>query len=291
MDTTNGEKKKKKFRIIKLQNDEEKEEYYKSKSEEKEGIEDEMKENEVIERPAELNNGSVFEITQQYPPFSWEKLFCEKAVEELKLISTILDRKEKEDGQYIPEKINIFRAFDLCPTNKIKVVIFGQDPYHQILANGKPRAQGLSFSVSKDDEIPSSLVNIFKVIKTNLPDIKEEYTHGDLTSWAKQGILLLNTCLTVKPHVAKSHGKFWISFIKKVIKEIPLYNDDCIYVLWGEEAKSLKKFIEGNPPILESSHPSGFSFAKGFRECKHFFEINEILKKQNKEPIDWRLPY
>jgi len=253
-------------------------------------IEDiEIVEIQKIERPLELNNGTVFEITQKYPPLSWENLFKKKAKEELKLISSILDRKEKEDGPYIPEKINIFKAFDLCPLDKVKVVIFGQDPYHQVLHNGNIRAQGLAFSVSKDDEIPSSLCNIFKEISENL-GICNDFRHGDLTSWAEQGILLLNTCLTVQPYLPKSHGKFWLSFVKKVIKEIAANNGECIYVLWGGDAKGLKKYIEGDPPILEAAHPSGLSYNRGFKGCGHFKKINEILKDQNRDRIEWLLP-
>lgn len=237
----------------------------------------------------DLNNESVFTISQKYPPVTWETLFVKKAKEELRLISSILDRREKNDGPYLPEKINIFRAFDLCPSDKVNVVIFGQDPYHQVLYDGKSRAQGLAFSVSKEDEIPSSLANIFKEISSDL-EIDNDFQHGDLTYWARQGILLLNTCLTVQPHLPKSHGKFWLSFVKKVIKYIATVNKDCIYVLWGAEAKSLKKFIEGDPPILEAAHPSGLSFSRGFKGCKHFSKINEILKKQGKPQIDWMLP-
>lgn len=235
----------------------------------------------VVERSYELNSCTVYELSQRYFPLTWEHLFTKKAKQELELISSILDKKEKNEGPYLPEKINIFRAFDLCRSDEIKIVIFGQDPYHQ-----PGRAQGLAFSVSKEDEIPSSLSNIFKEISDDL-DIPNDFKHGDLTSWAEQGILLLNTCLTVQPHLPKSHGKFWLSFIKRTIKEIAVYNKDCIYVLWGNDARSLKKFIEGDPPILEAAHPSGLSYARGFRGCKHFSKINEILKKQGKQEIDW----
>lgn len=276
------ERKKRRFKIVEPDSDSDEEQIVQQTS-----VTDDIS----IERfrPPELNNESVFTISQKYPPIGWEILFNKKSKEELRLISSILDRREKNDGQYLPEKINIFRAFDLCPANKVSVVIFGQDPYHQVLYNGKPRAQGLAFSVSEDDEIPSSLSNIFKEISSDL-GIENDFRHGDLTYWAQQGILLLNTCLTVQPHIPKSHGKFWLSFIKKVIKFIAVLNKDCIYVLWGGEAKSLKKFIEGNPPILEAAHPSGLSYARGFKGCKHFSQINSILKHQGRPQIDWTLP-
>lgn len=283
------QKRKKKIRILKSIPDNKFESVNGSESESvNQSVNGSESESEIT-RPSDLQNHSVFDIYQKYPPYSWERLFQKKAFEELKLISTILDNKEKAYGHYIPAKIDIFRAFDLCPIHKVNVVIFGQDPYHQILPDGKPRAQGLAFSVSKDDEIPSSLSNIFKEISEDIGTT--DFFHGDLTSWAKQGILLLNTCLTVQPHLPKSHGKFWLSFVKKVIRELAVVNKDCIYVLWGNEAKSLKKFIEGTPPILEAAHPSGLSYSRGFRGCKHFSQINQILHSQNKKSIDWTLTY
>src|SRR5690606_19127370 len=159
-----------------------------------------------------------------------------------------------------------------------------QDPYHQVMYNGKPRAQGMSFSVSKDDSIPSSLCNIFKEINDDLGI--NNNTHGDLSCWARQGVLLLNSCLTVKPCEAGSHNKdLWMGFIDRVLKYIARINPKCIYVLWGAWAKHIKPMIEGKPHILESTHPSGYSARKGFFGCKHFSRINEILIEEGKEEI------
>jgi len=237
-----------------------------------------------VQKPDNIEKLSIIEITRKYPPPTWKDVFKE-ADDELELISELLGDKEKVDGTFFPRKADLFKAFELCPRNSVKVVIFGQDPYHQMLYTGEPRAQGLSFSVGRTDVIPSSLQNIFKEIKSDVGI--DNYSHGDLSCWAKQGILLLNTCLTVQPNQAGSHKHVWAGFIDKVIKDIAQANQDCIYVLWGNVAKKLSSSIEGSPPILESSHPSGFSYTRGFKGCCHFSQINEILRNQGRTEIDW----
>jgi uracil-DNA glycosylase len=240
----------------------------------------------IIRIKKNLEALSVLEISQKYYPISWKPLF-EDAYDELELVSELLDEIVENSGPFFPEKKNIFRAFDLCKSSNVKVVIFGQDPYHQFLPNGKPRAQGLSFSVSDDDIIPSSLRNIYKELKSDL-DIDNMCYGGDLTPWARQGVLLLNTCLTVTPGKAGSHGKIWSGFIKRVMLYLSKLNPHCIYVLWGRHAQGLRKEIEGNPHILESAHPSGLS-CKHFFGNRHFSQINDMLKKQNRTPINWSL--
>lgn len=231
-------------------------------------------------KPKNIEDLSVIEICRKYPPATWEEVF-KQADDELELVSSILDNED----EYYPLKCNLFRAFELCPRHKVRVIIFGQDPYHQIQYNGEPRAQGLSFSVSENDTIPSSLNNIFKEI---LSDVNVSNINGDLTPWAQQGVLLLNVCLTVRPQEAGSHKKIWLGFIDKVLKDIAQVNPNCIYVLWGVWAKSIRFMIEGNPSILEATHPSGFSANKGFYGCKHFSKINEILLELGKEEINWQ---
>ncbi len=240
----------------------------------------------ITRKPDNIEELPIIEIARKYPPPSWKDVF-NYADDELELISELLDGVEKNQGKFFPKKVNLFKAFELCSRSKVKVVIFGQDPYHQMLYTGEPRAQGLAFSVSPSDSIPSSLQNIYKEIQSDVGI--SNFAHGDLTHWAEQGILLLNTCLTVQPNQAGSHKHIWAGFINKVIKDIAQANSKCIYVLWGNHAKKLAKLIEGSPPVLESSHPSGLSANRGFLGCKHFSQINELLRAQGKEEIDWNI--
>ena len=193
---------------------------------------------------------------------------------------------------YYPLKKDIFAAFNYTPLNNLKVILVGQDPYHQAIIDSQglsvPRAVGLSFSVRREDSIPSSLKNIYielanTVRNFTVPD------HGDLKQWSRQGILLINSCLTVKPRAAGSHGDIWLGFINKVFKAIAVANPQCIYVLWGKDAQKLKPIINDKGVIFESSHPSGLSATRGFFGCNHFNLINNTLLKQNKVGINWRI--
>lgn len=241
----------------------------------------------TIVKPKDIESLPIIEIARKYPPYSWKKLF-EDADDEINLISRNIDNFEKDNGKSLPLRRDVFKAFELCDRRDIKVVIFGQDPYHQLLSNGLPRAQGLSFSVSKKDELPSSLRNIYKEIKNDV-GIDNSNKHGDLSSWARQGVMLLNACLTVKPSEALSHKKIWDPFIKKALKDISEANPKCIYVFWGGRAKALIKMLVGNQIKLQAAHPSGLSAARGFFECKHFSKINEILRSQGKKEINWEV--
>ena len=181
----------------------------------------------------------------------------------------------------------IFNAFKLTPFNNAKVVIVGQDPYHQ-----PGQAMGLCFSVPNGVRIPPSLANIFKAINMD-PNIKEFNipSHGDLTKWAKQGVFLLNDILTVSKGVPLSHSKAgWTYFTNYVIQTISKEKEGVIFVLWGSPAQKKKKFINTSKHhILESVHPSPLSANKGFFTCGHFSKINEILKNKHIEPIDWQI--
>lgn len=230
---------------------------------------------------------TVIEYARRFPPKGWEELF-ESSADELELVSSILEKKEKLNGTFIPERKNLFRVFELCQAQDIKVVIIGQDPYHQILADGKPRAQGLAFSVSQDDEVPISLKNIYKELKNDVG--VDNYLHGDLTFWVEGGVFLLNSCLTVDPGKAGSHKAIWMPFITNTLKFIAKHNEHVIYLLWGNSSQDLEEYIEGSPVILTASHPSGFSANRGFFGSKHFSQVNQILIKQGREPIDWKLP-
>lgn len=181
-----------------------------------------------------------------------------------------------------PDMHDIFNSMKATPFSEIKAVILGQDPYHE-----KGQAMGLSFSVPKGIEKPPSLVNIYKEIssETGVPP----RTDGDLTGWAKQGVLLLNTVLTVREHQANSHkGKGWEQFTDGIIKKISDYKSGVVFLLWGGNARSKKSLIDGSKHlILESAHPSPLSAYNGFFGNGHFIKTNEYLIKQGKTPIDW----
>ena len=183
-----------------------------------------------------------------------------------------------------PLKENIFNALKLTDYDNVKVVIMGQDPYH-----GEGEAHGLSFSVQKGIKIPPSLQNIYKELYSDLAIPPKE--HGELTGWAKQGVLLLNSVLTVEKDKPSSHkGMGWELFTDYVIKKLNTKDDPIVFILWGNFAKSKKKYIT-NPKhlVIESAHPSPFSAYNGFFGSKPFSKTNEFLIKNKKEPIDWSL--
>ena len=181
----------------------------------------------------------------------------------------------------LPEPKNFFKAFDLCEMQKVKVVIIGQDPYH---TPGVPN--GLAFSVNRNSKLPPSLVNIFKELETDL-GIKN--TTGDLTAWSKQGVLLLNTSLSVCAGLPASHSKIgWELFTNTVINVIQK-KKNIVFLLWGKHAQKKKDLIENNNFILEASHPSPLSANNGFFGCGHFSKTNNLLTSLGSDPIDWQL--
>lgn len=206
-------------------------------------------------------------------------------------IDSYLEKQESEYGPYCPLKKDIFKAFELCPLSQVEVVIVGQDPYYTLDNDGLPTAQGFSFSARRHSKIPKSLVNIFKEIKRSLPNEITSLANADLSGWAAQGVLMLNTCLTVRTGgPSASHKSIWISFINEVISAISAVNESCIYVLWGRKAEqSVGKMLSSKNIILTSSHPSPLSARYGFDGCGHFAEINEILREQGKPGIDWNV--
>lgn len=193
-----------------------------------------------------------------------------------------LDLIYKPGKTVYPPKEQVFRALDLCPIDQTKVVILGQDPYH-----GPNQANGLAFSVNRGVPLPPSLRNIFKELKD---DLGIENRTGDLSRWAKQGVLLLNTVLTVEEGSPGSHSDLgWEKFTDDVIRALNDRKDSLIFVLWGSKAKTKETLISGHHFILYAPHPSPFSAHKGFLGCRHFSLINKILADKGKRPIDWRL--
>ncbi len=192
--------------------------------------------------------------------------------------------QEKQQHIIYPSGKEIFSAFNYTPFEKVKVVILGQDPYH-----GKGQAHGLSFSVPTGIKPPPSLKNIFKELKADL-DIPIAES-GNLTSWAKQGVLLLNATLTVRAKQAGSHqNKGWENFTDAVISSLSENKEDLAFLLWGRFAQNKASLIDSKKHhILTAAHPSPFSTYSGFFGCKHFSKTNEILNKNGLETIDWRL--
>ncbi len=192
--------------------------------------------------------------------------------------------EEKKKYTIYPPGKDIFAAFDHTPFEKVKVVIIGQDPYH-----GQGQAHGLCFSVPKGIRKPPSLVNIFKEIKDDLNhEIPES---GNLESWARQGVLLLNATLTVRANTAGSHqNKGWEQFTDAVIRNLSDKHSGLIFLLWGNFAIAKKDLIDSTKHhILTAAHPSPFSALRGFFGCKHFSRTNEILRQQQKTEIDWHI--
>ena len=183
-----------------------------------------------------------------------------------------------------PDMYNIFNSMKFTSFDNVKVVLLGQDPYHN-----EGQAMGLSFSVPKSMERPPSLVNMYKELKEEL-DIPIS-SSGDLTCWAKQGVLLLNAVLTVRAHQANSHkGKGWEFFTDSIIKKISDKKENVVFLLWGANARSKKPLIDTKKHlILECAHPSPLSAYNGFFGCGHFKKTNEYLIKNGKQPIDWRV--
>ena len=194
-------------------------------------------------------------------------------------------KTEKALGKIIYPPGNLFfNAFAKTPFGKIKVVILGQDPYHN-----KGQAHGLSFSVPNGISKPPSLLNIFKELKNDLGIPIPET--GNLEKWAEQGVLLLNASLSVRENEPGSHGnKGWLTFTDHVIKKISDEKEGIIFLLWGRYAQEKQGLIDETKHfVLKAAHPSPFSAERGFFGCKHFSKTNELLMKQNKEPIDWSL--
>ena len=189
---------------------------------------------------------------------------------------------EYKQFQVFPPGRKIFAAFDATPFDKVKVVIIGQDPYHDV-----GQANGMCFSVGDGVPFPPSLVNIFKEIHDDLG--KPIPTSGDLTRWARQGVLLLNSTLTVRAHSAGSHqNRGWEEFTDEVILHLASKRDNLVFILWGAYAIKKGAFIDRSRHlVLTSPHPSPLSAHRGFFGNKHFSRTNEYLVAHGKEPIDW----
>lgn len=217
---------------------------------------------------------------------SWlKKLEPEFQKDYMQKLKKFLSVEKEKEKVIFPKGSEYFAALNLTPLEKVKVVIIGQDPYH-----GAGQAHGLSFSVRKGTRFPPSLRNIFKELHDDLHVPMP--TIGDLTPWAKQGVLLLNAVLTVEEGKAAAHqGKGWELFTDQIISVLNETREHVVYVLWGSYAQKKAAFVDRSKNlVLESVHPSPLSAHRGFFGTKPFSKINAYLKKNHIEEIDWRLP-
>ncbi|MBM3404420.1 MAG: uracil-DNA glycosylase [Bacteroidetes bacterium] len=214
----------------------------------------------------------------------WKDLLTDEFNAEYFLFLKEFLLEEKKKFPVYPPGTLIFNAFNLTPFPEVKVIILGQDPYH-----GHGQAHGLCFSVPAGISKPPSLVNIFKEIQDDLGIPPP--THGNLEKWARQGVLLLNATLTVRANIAGSHqNKGWERFTDSVIRHLSGQREKLIFVLWGNFAIAKESLIDKQKHyILKAAHPSPLSASKGFFGCRHFSKINEILRSNNLQEIDWKL--
>ena len=213
---------------------------------------------------------------------SWKEVLQPEFEKEYFKQLTDFVRKEYKTKKIFPPGSLIFNAFDLCPYNKVKVVIIGQDPYH-----GHGQANGLCFSVNDGVDFPPSLVNIYKEIENEYA--KQMPKNGDLSSWAKQGVLLLNAILTVQAHMPCSHqGKGWETFTDAVIRILAEKKEHLVFLLWGSYAQQKGLYIDTNKHlVLKSPHPSPLSAYRGFIGNRHFQLANQYLKEHGMSEIEW----
>ena len=214
---------------------------------------------------------------------TWNEILAEEMQKDYYQELQAFVQKRRAEVRVFPEEKNVFNALELTPFESVKVVILGQDPYH-----GFGQAHGLSFSVQKGTPLPPSLKNIYKELQE---DIGGEFpTEGDLSHWAKQGVLLLNTVLTVEEGNANSHkGMGWERLTNRLIESLNELNHPVIFILWGKPAQDKEKLIT-NPShvILKAPHPSPLSAYRGFFGSKPFSKVNEILIQQGQTLICWK---
>lgn len=241
-------------------------------------------------------------------PSSWKDVF-EEAMEDFTEVDKRIFRDKKQGLEIAPPLCLTFAAFEYTPLDKVRVVIFGQDPYFGRNANDPslPQATGLAFSVARNDKIPSSLMNMFKELHQSMTSSeraerrKEIYgsseprpitlEHGDLIPWARQGILLLNTALTVPVGAEhkREHLGLWGGFVNQVIETINELHTKVVFVLMGADAKKLKNKIASRHKIIETVHPSGLSAHKGFFGSNVFLKVDEHLIATGTKPMNWNL--
>lgn len=216
---------------------------------------------------------------------TWHDVLAEEKEKPYFVETLAMVANERAAGKVIyPPQKDVFNAFRLTELGEVKVVILGQDPYH-----GPHQAHGLSFSVLPGVAVPPSLVNIYKELVTDIPGF-ERPAHGFLESWARQGVMLLNTVLTVEAGKAHSHARFgWETFTDNVIAAINEHREGVVFLLWGSHAQKKGSIIDPKRHhVLKAPHPSPLSAHRGFFGCGHFSKTNQLLEDQGEKPIDWR---
>ncbi len=221
----------------------------------------------------------------------WQALIHQQSeLEYFKSLQQEISKQRQQGEMIFPLEQDVLSAFSYCDLSEVKVVILGQDPYHGEGANQQPQAHGLAFSVNHGIKIPPSLVNIYKELTTDINGFSAP-SHGNLVEWAKQGVLLLNTVLTVKKGQAHSHAKLgWEIFTDAIIDAINAKNTGCVFILWGSHAQKVAKRLDNNKhAILSGPHPSPLSAYRGFFGCQHFSKANQWLQKMGKTQVNWQL--
>jgi len=239
----------------------------------------------VIEENVSYSFYSEVEVLKEIIHNSWQTILTDEFEKEYYQKLRNFLKKEYTTQKIHPDMYHIYEALELTPYEKVKVVILGQDPYH-----GVNQAHGLSFSVQPGVKIPPSLNNIYKELQSDLGISLVK--HGNLVSWAKQGVLLLNTVLTVREGQAYSHrGKGWEILTDKIIEKLNEREKPIVFILWGKPAQEKMKMIDKSRHIiLTSAHPSPLSAHRGFLGSKPFSKTNDALMALGETPIDWQLP-
>ena len=220
-------------------------------------------------------------------PKSWESIINdERDKEYFQSVLAFVEQQRNSGKTIYPPQEQVFSAFDMTPFESVRVVILGQDPYH-----GAKQAHGLAFSVLPGVKIPPSLRNMYKELAQDI-DGFEIPSHGYLDTWASQGVLMLNTVLTVEEAKAHSHAKCgWETFTDAIIAELNQRSEPIIFLLWGAHAQKKGQAIDENKHhVLVAPHPSPLSARRGFFGCQHFSMTNKLLSSMDQQPIDWRLP-
>ena len=220
-------------------------------------------------------------------PKTWESIINdERDKEYFQSVLAFVEQQRNSGKTIYPPQEQVFNAFDMTPFESVRVVILGQDPYH-----GANQAHGLAFSVLPGVKIPPSLRNMYKELAQDIEGF-EIPNHGYLDSWASQGVLMLNTVLTVEEAKAHSHAKCgWETFTDAIIAELNQRSEPIIFLLWGAHAQKKGQAIDSERHyVLTAPHPSPLSARRGFFGCKHFSMTNKILSSIDQNPIDWRLP-
>lgn len=260
--------------------------------------EDEINSNDIIELYTEeiTPEMSISQVAKNYYPLGWEKLFKDsEVIDNIANAENMIHEQAQELGipySIVPLNKDIFNAFHWCPLNRVKVIIVGQDPYLAINSDGLPQAWGASFATRPDTKLQPSLKNIYIELANSVPGFQAPQ-HGDLRTWARQGVLLLNTALTANTTLGQQkkykHYYLWSYFVQKVLQIINISRPNTVVMLWGREAQHQLETNCGKLKVLTAAHPSPFS-AKKFWGCNHFNLANEYLIERDETPIDWRLP-